>query len=419
MKRAKILLVSILAVVCVGSYQVYAQPTQPQPRIKPPAYDLWGKSISEQEAKELKKTAEGRAMLSPKNGAVEIDQKLLALGEKTFFDETFGNEVYLTDILGAFDGPFTLENVQKAIAELKGEATTNLRVELAQDYKILDRTYKKGDKVDTGLDVVKGGRTPLGIKVIRSEGRLKAGFTCAACHATVDPVSKKLLTGVTNPDFDAGLILAMATNSASYFTHSGVGDLVPFTQGSKRKVQTTDGKMAALPDPVLLEKAADESFITWPRGSFDNTIDLQNDPTQVQDAFTFEDYPYSWSGVAMAGPFKGLSALNNSVHAQNADPLAQTDTSLSFFGIDKEVYVGTILQNAFNPKYRYSPESGMKPSEFFANVDPNPGTPGVLQVVLPPSYPKTTLALPAGLQVSSPGTRVHEQNNALAAYQNT
>lgn len=121
----------------------------------------------------------------------------------------------------------------------------------------------------------------------------------------------------------------------------------------------------------------------------------------------------------MAGPFKGLSTFNNNVHAQNSDALTQSEVSRELFGIDKEVYIGTILQNAADPKFRYTPEKGKKPSVFFAAVDPTPGTPGVNQVILPPSFPKATLIAPDGVIVSSPGSKVNEQNNAMSAWQNT
>lgn len=100
-----------------------------------------------------------------------------------FYAETFGNEVFLTDILGIVDGPFTIPNLMKAIVELGGKGTTNLRVELAKEVTIGGKTYKKGDKIDTGIDVPKGAYAPLGMPVKFSEGRLKVGITCAACHA--------------------------------------------------------------------------------------------------------------------------------------------------------------------------------------------------------------------------------------------
>lgn len=83
------------------------------------------------------------------------------------------------------------------------------------------------------------------------------------------------------------------------------------------------------------------------------------------------------------------------------------------------MYLGTLLQNAANPKYRYDPKSGLKPTEFFAKVDPTPGVPGVNEMIKPPSFPKLTVVAPDGLVIGSPGYKVGEQLNAMAAYQNT
>jgi hypothetical protein len=46
-------------------------------------------------------------VLSPENGAVQINDNLLKFGRKTLYQETFGNEVFLTDIMGIVDGPLT------------------------------------------------------------------------------------------------------------------------------------------------------------------------------------------------------------------------------------------------------------------------------------------------------------------------
>ncbi|MDF2683981.1 MAG: hypothetical protein K0R47_5171 [Brevibacillus sp.] len=383
-----------------------------------PAYDLWGRTISQKEAAELLKTQQGRAMLSGQNGAVKIDQALIDLGKKAFYEETFGNEVFITDIMGAFNGPLTLANVRKAIEELNGEGTTNLQVELAKTVTIGGQTFKKGMKVDTGLDVPKGWNQVLGMPLKQSEGTWKAGISCAACHATVDRDTRQIIEGAPNADLNAGLFIAMGTNSAAYFTHTDIESLQKYLNNLDRTVETSDGKKAPLPDPKALEEAVDANALKWPKGNFDSTIDMKSNPAQIPDSFTMGDFPYGWSGHAMAGPFKGLSTFNNNVHAQNSDSLSQSEVSRELFGIDKEVYIGTILQNAANPKYRYSPSEGIKPSEFFAKVDPTPGTPGVNQAILPPSFPKATLIAPDGLIVSSPNTKVNEQNNAMSAWQN-
>ncbi|MED4584432.1 electron transport protein [Brevibacillus choshinensis] len=391
---------------------------QQNPGENEPAYDLWGRTISQKEAEELLKTPQGRAMLSGQNGAVKIDQALIDLGKKAFYEETFGNEVFITDIMGAFNGPLTLANVRKAIGELNGEGTTNLQVELAKTVTIGGKTFKKGTKVDTGLDVPKGWNQVLGMPLKQSEGTWKAGISCAACHATVDRDTRQIIEGAPNADLNAGLFIAMGTNSAAYFTHTDIESLQKYMNNLDRTVETSDGKKAPLPDPKALEDAVDANALKWPKGNFDSTIDMKSNPAQIPDSFTMGDFPYGWSGHAMAGPFKGLSTFNNNVHAQNSDSLLQSEVSRELFGIDKEVYIGTLLQNAANPKYRYSPSEGIKPSEFFAKVDPTPGTPGVNQVILPPSFPKATLIAPDGLIVSSPKTMVNEQNNAMSAWQN-
>ncbi|WP_251551432.1 electron transport protein [Neobacillus muris] len=383
------------------------------------SYDLWGEHITDKQAAELLKTEEGRKKLSAKNGAVKIDKELLELGRKTFYEETFGNEVFLTDIMGIIDGPFTIGKVTKAIASLKGKGTSNLQVELANDIKIGNKSYKKGEKIDTGIDVVKGTYVPMGMPVSVSDGRVRVGISCAACHATVDPISKKVVEGAPNNDFNLGLLLALATNSSAYFTHANTQNLKQFIMDMDRTITNSEGKVERLPHPEKLEKAVDDIFAKWPRGNFDSTIDLVSNPAQIPDSFTLKDHPYGWSGFAAAGPFKGLAAFSNNVHAQNADSLSQSELSKDLFGVDKEVYLGTILQNAANPKFRYEPALKEKPSEFFRDVDPTPDAVGINQIVEPPQFPKISFVAPDGVIVSSPKHKFNEQNNGVAAWQNT
>src|SRR5690606_26761276 len=160
-----------------------------------------------------------------------------------------------------------------------------------------------------------------------SEGKIKVGVSCAACHATVDPQTNQVLEGVPNKDLNAGLLMALATNSAAYFTHADVKDLTPYVSDDARTVPTSDGLTAALPDPEKLEAAVDAVFAKWPPGNFDSTIDLESNPAQIPDSFTKGDHPYGWSGFAAAGPFHGLSAFSNNVHAQNSDSLGQAENS--------------------------------------------------------------------------------------------
>lgn len=378
-------------------------------------FDIWGKTLTVP-ANSLQKLD---SSLSPESGAIEINSELLALGRKSLYEESFGNETFLSDVLGIASGPLTIKNIAKAVAELKGEGTTNLRVELAEDITLGGLSFKKGDKIDTGFDVVKGSHIPLGLTVKYKEGRTKVGVSCMVCHATLDRDTGQLVEGAPNSDLNLGLILALAPNSAAYFTHTDVDQLVQYVKESSPLIPNSEGEQVALPDPELLEKAVDNNLVKWAPGNFDTTVDLISDTTQIPDMFTKGDHPYSWSGSAMAGPFQGLSAFSNNVHAQNTDTLSQSDVSDTLFGIDKEVYIGTILQNAPNPKFRYDPTSGQKPSAFFDMVDPNPGTPGGNEVIKIPNYPKLSAIAPNGLYVSSPGFKAGEQINAMSAYQNT
>ncbi|WP_437125392.1 electron transport protein [Geobacillus thermoleovorans] len=380
--------------------------------------DVWGRWIAADDSR-IQALSAKNGHLQKEEGAVVVDDRLLRLGKDVFYKETFGNEVFLTDIMGIVDGPLTLVNMAKAIVALKGEGTTNLRVPLAEDVTIGGRTYKKGELIDTGIDVPKGSYLPLGMPIVTDGGRVRVGISCAACHATVDPVTKKVVEGAPNNDLNAGMLMALATNSAAYFTHANISSLKQYIRSLDREIIDSHGRKAALPDPKRLERDVDRIFASWPRGNFDSTIDMKANPAQIPDSFTRSDHPYGWSGFAAAGSFHGLAAFSNNVHAQNADSLAQAEISQELFGIDKEVYIGTILQNAAHPRFRYQPTTKEKPSAFFAKVDPTPKTVGVNQLVAPPQFPKVSLAAPDGLVVSEPGYRFNEQNNAVAAWQNT
>lgn len=378
-------------------------------------YDIWGKTL----------TVPGTALqdpdprLKPGNGAVEITEDLLALGRRTLYKESFGNEVFLTDIVGIIDGPMKLKGILKAVADLKGKGTDNLQVELDEDITVGGKTFRKGDKIATGFDVPKGAHAPIGVTFRYVEGRTKLGVSCMACHAAVNRDTGKIVEGAPNSDLNLGLLLALAPNSSAYFTHTDVAKLVDYVKDQNRTVINSKGKAEPLPDPDMLEKAVDDNLVKWVPGSFDTTVDMISNVTQIPDMFTKGGHPFSWSGFAMAGGFSGLSTFGNNVHAQNTDTLSQTEVSEVLLGIDKELYVGTILQNAPSRKFRYDPNSGLTPTEFFNKQDPNPGTPGVNEVIKMPNFPKVSPIAPNGLYISSPGYRAGEQVTAMSAYQNT
>jgi hypothetical protein len=388
-------------------------------RPSPEAYDLWGRTFTQQQSAELLLSDEGRRQLSPGNGAVKVDAALLRLGRHAFYKETFGNEVFLTDVVGILDGPLRLVNVMKAVAALHGRATTNLRVEVPETVTIGGRRFEKGSFFDTGLDVPSGSLSPLGMSISVSRWRVRAGITCAACHAAVDPESGKVVEGAPNADLNAGLLLALATNSASYFMHTDVAPLQAVPQDAARTVTASTGQRQPLPNIAALETEVDKALLMWPRGNFDSLTDMHADPTQNPVSFTWGNHPYGWSGNFMAGPFRGLTSQNNNVHALNSDSLLLADSSPTLFAIDKEVFLAILLQNAADKRYRFEGSGSRKPSEFLKSVKPSAESPGINQAVLSPTYPKGTMLSPDGTFTSSPGHRFWEQDNAMAAWQDT
>lgn len=384
------------------------------------AYDVLGRVVTRAEADALLRSPEGQRQLSRESGAISIDDRLLALGREAFYRETFGNEVFLTDVLGLLDGAVTPWAFTKAIVGLAGRGTSDLKIRLAKTITIGDHTYEAGTEIGTGLDVPRGGLFPLGIKMVYDRGHVRAGITCAVCHSSVDPYTGKVVEGAPNADLNVGLLLAFASNSAAYFTHTGLPKgLQPFRTDSTRVVTSSTGVKEALPDPDALERAVDVQLAAWPRGNFDSSIDLVNNPTQIPDSFTAHGHPYGWSGFAMIGPFRGLSVLNNNVHALNSDATGVAAAAPALFGLDPEVYLGAVLQNAPARGFRFDPTRDEKPTVVLAKADPNAGRPGLNEVVALPSYPNASYIASDGLLLAISGFPVWEHVNAMSAFQNT
>lgn len=393
-------------------YSTLTPLTQPAP-LEIGSYDVLGRPVSKEEAANLLKTPEGREQLSPENGAVAVTEDLLTLGRRAFYTETFGNEVFLTEVTGILDGPLNIGALTKAIAALKGKPTTNLQVSLDRDITLGGRTFKKGTVLNTGLDVASGSLAPLGVQAVIGKGKIQVGITCAACHAAVEPKTGRILEGAPNNDLNTGLILALASNSAAWFRQTGVNP-TKIAAGEHTYINA-DNQDAKLPNAKALEDAVDAQLLTWPPGNFDSTGDNKNNPAQNPSSYTFNAWPYGWSGNAAIGWFHGLTTLNSNVHATNSDLTTGADASQALLGIDKETYLGVILQNSANSAFRL-PE-GAKPSEFFNKIDPTPGTPAMNQVVVMPGYPKGSPFILDGLMASSPGLPVAAQLNGMSVFQ--
>jgi Di-haem oxidoreductase, putative peroxidase len=388
--------------------------TQPAPQ-EVGSYDVLGVAVSKADAKQLLQTEAGRVQLAPENGAVEITDDLIQLGRDAFYRETFGNEYFFTDVVGAIDGPLNLLTMGKAIAALGGQPTTDLQVRLDNDVTIGGRTFKAGEPISTGLDVPAGALIPLGMQTFKSGAKLRVGLTCALCHASIDPATGRILEGAPNADLDSGLLQAFGTNSAAMFRATGVHP-AELPAGEKTYINAA-GQKATLPDAKALEDAVDADLLAWAPGNFDSTPDNVNNPSQTPSSYTFDSYPYGWSGFASVGWFHGLTTLNNNVHASNSDPTNDGYAAQYLLGLDKETYLGVILQNAADRRFRLP--NGAKPTEFFEKVDPTPGEPGINKLMRMPGYPKGSIFMLDGFIAGSPGLPIGTELNGMSVYQNT
>ncbi len=312
--------------------------------------------------------------------------------------------------MGMLDGGLTPFEVVRAVAALKGEATTNLKVRMAKDVTIGDRTWRKGEEVPTGLDVPKGGAFIIGIKSFYDRGHLRMGITCALCHAAVDPASGKVIEGAPNADLNAGLLMALAKNSSAYFMHASV----PEANGGT----PAEGNRPALPDAAAVEAATKIQVASWPPGSFDSSGDRVTNPTSIPSSFSAYGEPYSWSGRERLGPFGGLSSLNNNVHAANSDTTQLAAAAPWLFGLDPETYLGIVLRGAPEGPLRYDPAGSLRPSEVLRTADPTPASPGLNSYAVLPTYPATNYMTDNGLFASVSGEPANYANNAMSAFQN-
>ncbi|MDP4021809.1 cytochrome C oxidase Cbb3 [Methylobacterium sp. NEAU 140] len=426
------------------------------------AYDVLGRRVSRAEAERLKATDAGRRQLSPEAGAVAIDEALVERGRQAFYGETFGNEVFLTDVMGMLDGGLTPKEVALAVARLRGAGTNNLQVAMARDVRVGDRVYRTGELIPTGLDVPRGGSFVLGIRAFYDRGHLRMGITCALCHAAVDPGTGKVVEGAPNADLNAGLLLALAKNSSAYFMHASVPEADASKSWDPKSWDPKSGDPKsgdpksgdpksgdpksgdpksgnpksgnpksgdpdhtgatgtgpALPDAATVEAATKVHVASWPPGSFDSSADRVTNPTSIPSSFSAHGEPYSWSGREAVGPFGGLSSLNNNVHAANSDTTQLAAAAPWLFGMDPERYLGIVLRGAATPAFRYDPAGARKPSEVLASVDPTPGSPGLNSYATLPTYPATNYMTDNGMFASVPGEPANHANNAMSAFQN-
>jgi hypothetical protein len=211
--------------------------------------------------------------------------------------------------------------------------------------------------------VEKGAILPIGLK-------LTGDLSCAICHAVVSPTGQRL-KGVPNGDLAIPFFIALAPNSAAGFARLTFNPLDPKYKGNGKKIIDSTGQIVELPDPQKFEAAFDDAVLDVPFGNFESSPDTINNTTQIPSTFTFKSGPYLFDGQFAVGPFGGLTAQTNSVYSSEINLLAGAQISAETIGIDPEVYLGTLLQNAADPTLRLPPGAPVKPSQWLRKVAPN------------------------------------------------
>jgi len=398
-------------------------PTQPTGH-----YDYFGELLNTAQAARLVR----RQGLDPRNaesylkvGAVEITEDLIDQGEKIFFERKIGDTFGLQGVFGFGTGLQTVfPELGAAIAGLGGEPTNNVVLQLQKEISLGGWTYPAGASVPTGLDVPRNGSFPIGLT---SQGNI----TCAICHVTQSPGGDRL-DGVPNGDLNIPLLVALAPNSAAAFARLNINPLDPQYQGNGKTILDSNNQPVQLPDPQKFEEAFDRLVLQVPFGHFESSPDSISNTTQIPSLFTFQNHPYTAGGEFAVGPFAGLSVTNNAVHSSEINLLAAAQISAETIGIDPEVYLGTMLQNAANPQLRLPDGPPIKPSQWLRLVAPNPAQAELEDQIVAPGagqYPnaRPSLATYNGL-VFTPDSGQSDDvasgpfmfaNNAMSAWQNS
>ena len=340
---------------------------QPPPSQPLGYYDYFGKLLSPEEAAEVvvNKGFNPHDPISYQRvGAVQITQELIAQGEDIFFNRKIGDTFGLQGVFGFGQGlDIISDEIGAAIANLQGQSTTNLKITLQKDITLGSRTFPQGTVIPTGLKIKQGQIVPIGFAP-------NGNLTCVLCHAGLSN-DGQVLTGVPNGELAIPLLIALAPNTSAGFARLNFNPLDPQYKGNGKIIIDSQGNQVELPDPEKFEKAFDDAVLDVPFGNFESSPDGIRDTTQIPSLFTFKNHPYTASGEFAVGPFAGLSGISNGVHSSEINLFAAAQLSAETLGIDSEVYLGTLLQNAAVPSLRLPEGVIVKPSEWLRTLAPN------------------------------------------------
>lgn len=337
------------------------------------------------------------------------DATAIAFGRHILADETFGNEVYWTQILGLLNGKVEVNGQDVAILPVilqaidgldgvpgnlftgnGGAFTQNLILKLPEN-TTLDGAIKlpSGDFA-TGLQVAKGSPIPLGVVPVPvskdTPGALNPskvdanypdqnfnfGVSCSLCHEIVLKDGSRL-PGMANTKLQIGAIFALASNSSALFPLGGAlpSDADPFKDGQPAFDSDGDGIIDS-DKRADFERLIDEEFLLTPKGYFDVTLDGRTNPTQTPVNATNGNQPLLWDGL-FASNKKGDT--DNFVHSVLLDVtslavLSDTPAAAVFPYLQKgaKSYLANLMQG--------SPANALGKS--FTDIDPQPNVPGIL-----------------------------------------
>jgi len=420
--------------VDTGGDPIVEQLVAPAPRLPVGYYDFFGALKTPAEARQMVLDA-GLDPLNPEHasriGLVHITDALIEEGRQEFFQNFLGDPFTISNILGigstfgksvteimadSFNPAADPEGALSFLRDLILTAilrpkvpTTNLQVLLSRDLRLGTTVIPAGSLVDTGADVALGQTLPVGFE--------SGQISCGICHASVDTFTGQAVLGRPNTDVNIGLFIALARNSAGAFIKLNHSEFDPFAANlplTGRRIMSSDGSLVRLPDPAAFEAKVDDFLMNVVRGDFDAGPDAVTAMTKIPDSFVFGEGGMGWDGGFQVGPFGGVSAFSNAVHSFEINLLSAAQFSRESIGVDPEVYLGLIFQNAADPGLR--PPEDSKPSEWLAVNYPEAERERLVPIT---TYPNPSLFSLNGLVFSPKGRPFMQAVNALAAFQSS